>query len=80
MAGTDSSGDELIKGVPPVGMNRAQAAPMLTASELDAIPVLRWTAVDSNYHDDAHVEVDKRYVGVDYRTNMVDATAHLART
>lgn len=78
-AGADSSGDEPVKSLRREGMDRARIASGLTALELDEFPMSCRAIVDSDNCEEADVEVDKKYVGVGYRANMVFMRIRLAQ-
>lgn len=59
-------------------MDRAQADPARTASELEGAPVPGLTATDREGHGDSDVEVDKYNLGNGYRPHVVVAMGCLA--
>lgn len=78
-ARADSSSDKPVKRPRRECLNRVCAAPGMTTSELDAIPVPRRKASDSDEYDEADVNLDQRYTGVENQANKVVATVRPAR-
>lgn len=57
----------------------APAVPRLTASELDGVPVAQRATADRDGHGESNVAVDKRYLGIEYRANVVVTTGSFAQ-